>query len=60
MIRSINNEFLHICQPEQHSKNRIQFEIKYNDKTGLLIQTPLSTIYEIILHLIGMVMRASV
>jgi hypothetical protein len=47
MLRSINNEFLHICQPEQHSKNRIQFEIKYNDKTGLLIQTPLSTIYEI-------------
>jgi hypothetical protein len=47
MLRNINTELIHISQPEPVSKNRIHFELKYNDKTGILIQTPLSTIYEV-------------
>jgi hypothetical protein len=47
MLRSINYDQIHISQPEYISTNKIHFEIKYNDKTGILIQTPLSTIYEI-------------
>ena len=47
MIRSINTELIHISQPEYVSKNRIHFEFKYDNKTGIFLQTPLSTIYEI-------------
>jgi hypothetical protein len=47
MLRNINNELIHISQPEYVSTNRIHFELKYNNKTGILIQTPLSTIYDI-------------
>lgn len=47
MIRNIDTNLINIVQPEQVSKSRIHFEFRYKEQSGLLIQTPLSTIYDI-------------
>jgi hypothetical protein len=47
MIRTIDTNLINIVQPEYVSKSRIHFEFKYKEQSGLIIQTPLSTIYDV-------------